>query len=235
MPRKKAIFYPRDKDSVPAFHGNASTQLDTGGVGAKYTIDPAKVANIVANDALIGPAVAAAEAAKDVAQEKNRIVDELYAQCKDAMMEVFTELNNKKDFLESDAELLGMRVFHEEPDWTTISPVIKRHQITDVAVEFYFEKGPSDGIIMFEAQILENTLPILSDEIQEVAHNDPVGLNLGAMSEVMRANHSPIRDTRKNRSNFPETRMYMFKCLLNDMPIGLPSPMYKVVVDFQPR
>ncbi|MBP7496323.1 MAG: hypothetical protein KA792_01490 [Bacteroidales bacterium] len=234
MNKRKAIYYTRLKYEVPGFYDNATNKI-VAAYATKYGIDPAKVAKIVNNNNNIPLSIAAAEAAKQTAQAKVRATDELLAQAKIDLMDIFTDINEHPDLVETDAEDLGMRVFHEPVNWNTITPKIKRYQVTDNAVEFYYEIGPSDGIIMYEALLLNPPINTVTTGIQTISKDDIAGLHIGIFTEVMRANHSPIRDTRRNRSSALELRIYMFKSLHNDIAVGMPSPYYKVVVDFIDR
>ena len=196
MARKKTIFYPTKDSDVAPYYDNATKKIvDT--YGAKYGIDPLKVAKLTDNNGKITPAINKAENDNAVSHSSTEAKSNLLDKSHLDMIDVMDDINKNPTLIEDDAKDIGMRKEHTPPDPTKAKPRITHTTMLPDQNILDFVKGIWDGVYV-----------------------DGSYDNL-TWTELNKIDTSPFYDKRFNKVlNVPELRYYRFRYYYKGVKIG---------------
>jgi len=207
MSRKKgtAIYYPtKDKDIVSYYNKIVPILVL---LATKYGIDAATITLLQTHSTNVSSTYAQALADADKAHESFEIKDVEFEQAKVDLLRVLNMIQRAANFIESDAEAMGIRVVSEPIDLRTVKPVIS-------------------GLTSFPEQIIVDWVKGGLSGVKVYGSYD--GKNFTVIGQDSR---SPFEDTRKNQTDQPEVRYYKLRYMKDDKLVGVESTIYQILAE----
>lgn len=149
------------------------------------------------------------------------------------------KIKTSSAYTQSIGQQLAIIAQEQTLDLNNVQPIISEiTQLIDMNI-FDWAKKNMHGIIIFGAKRnIEQDTVITTVDSSTV--NNHAGISIASAPELIfeeigRDYRSPWEDKRLNLTNKPETRYYKFMYLYKDQPVGIFSPIYKIITEIYQR
>ncbi len=205
--KKKAIHYPGKESKTEKYYANLVSQL-SGAIGAKYGISDETRDKLAAHKSAIPKLIKTALESKLKSKADTKAKKQGLKLARRDMLRELQRITALEGLNETDAEKMGIRIFHEVTDLNKVKPEITGITVLPQKIEIDWLKKGMQGVVVSGSY------------------------DGSTYTELDKDTRSPWEDFRKNRQpGQPETRWYKLQYVKDDKPVGLESDAVKAVAE----